>query len=465
MLTPHLMPELLGALPAALYTTDAEGRITYFNEAAAELWGRRPVLGDSRWCGSWRLFSPDGTPLPHDQCPMAIAIKEDRAMKGVEIIAERPDGSRLPLLVYPTPLHDSGRLVGAVSMVVDMSETKRAEEFTKQILESSQDCIKVLDLDGHLLSINACGIRALEVKDLGSALGARYLDFWQESDRKEAEAALQQALKGGVGRFIACFRTPSGVVTWWDEIITPILGAQGKPDKLLVISRDITETRAAAEQREVLIKELDHRVKNTLATVQSIANATLPASPALQAYLGRLQALAQAHRLLAETRWDGGCLETIITTVVSPYPEQVQVRGGGVRLSARAAQTMCMVMHELTTNAVKHGALSRKGGSVDISWTMQGKADERVLYLEWRETGGPPSRPPNDQGFGCKLIEQAVPFDLGGQTRLHFGSDGLECTIRLPLAGNIIRVREGPGNHEQPVGQGRVPSPLAQLLG
>jgi PAS domain S-box-containing protein len=224
--------------------------------------------------------------------------------------------------------------------------TKRAEEFTKQILESSQDCIKVLDLDGHLLSINACGIRALEVKDVGSALGARYLDFWQDADRKAAEAALQQALKGGVGRFIACFRTPSGVVTWWDEIITPILGAQGKPDKLLVISRDITETRAAAEQREVLIKELDHRVKNTLATVQSIANATLPASPALQAYLGRLQALAQAHRLLAETRWDGGCLETIITTIVSPYPEQVQVRGGGVRLSARAAQTMCMVMHD-----------------------------------------------------------------------------------------------------------------------
>ncbi len=121
--------ELLDALPAAVYTTDAAGRITYYNDAAAELWGHRPPLGSSEWCGSWKLFWPDGTPLPHDECPMAIALKEDRPVRGMEAIAERPDGTRVPFIPYPTPLHDeTGKLVGAVNMLVDITERKRAEE-------------------------------------------------------------------------------------------------------------------------------------------------------------------------------------------------------------------------------------------------------------------------------------------------------------------------------------------------
>src|SRR5580658_10290870 len=112
--------ELLDALPAAVYTTDAAGRITYYNESAAELWGHRPTLGSSEWCGSWKLFWPDGTPLRHDECPMALALKEDRAVRGMEAACERPDGTRVPFIPYPTPLHDeNGLLVGAVNMLVD----------------------------------------------------------------------------------------------------------------------------------------------------------------------------------------------------------------------------------------------------------------------------------------------------------------------------------------------------------
>ncbi len=121
--------ELLDALPAAIYTTDAAGRITYYNDGAAKLWGHRPQLGTSEWCGSWKLFWPDGTPLRHDEGPMAIALKEDRAVRGMEAAAERPDGTRVPFIPYPTPLHDeSGRLVGAVNMLVDITNRKRAEE-------------------------------------------------------------------------------------------------------------------------------------------------------------------------------------------------------------------------------------------------------------------------------------------------------------------------------------------------
>jgi PAS domain S-box-containing protein len=119
---------LLDLLPAAIYTTDPAGRITYFNEAAARLWGCRPELGKSEFCGSWKLYLPDGTPLPHDQCPMARALKEGRAIHGMEAVAERPDGTRVPFMPYPTPLFDAeGALVGAVNMLVDMSDRTRAQ--------------------------------------------------------------------------------------------------------------------------------------------------------------------------------------------------------------------------------------------------------------------------------------------------------------------------------------------------
>src|SRR6478752_9304759 len=97
---------LLEALPAAIYTTDTAGRITYYNEAAAHLWGHHPPLGTSEGCGSWKLYWPDGTPLAHADCPMAMALKEKRPIRGVEAIAERPDGTRVPFIPYPTPLYD-----------------------------------------------------------------------------------------------------------------------------------------------------------------------------------------------------------------------------------------------------------------------------------------------------------------------------------------------------------------------
>ncbi len=120
--------DVLEALPAAVYTTDAGGRITYYNEAASELAGRRPTLGTDEWCVTWRLYWPDGRPMPHDQCPMAVALKENRPIRGDEAIAERPDGTRVPFMAYPTPLCDaSGTLVGAVNMLVDITERKRDE--------------------------------------------------------------------------------------------------------------------------------------------------------------------------------------------------------------------------------------------------------------------------------------------------------------------------------------------------
>jgi PAS domain S-box-containing protein len=120
--------DVLQALPAAVYTTDASGRITFFNQACIDFAGRVPEIGDM-WCVSWKLFRPDGVPLPHEECPMAIALRENRPVRNMELVAERPDGSRICFMPYPTPLRDpDGRLIGAVNMLVNITTRKQAEE-------------------------------------------------------------------------------------------------------------------------------------------------------------------------------------------------------------------------------------------------------------------------------------------------------------------------------------------------
>ena len=149
---------LVSALPAAIYTTDREGRITLFNDSAVDLWGRRPEIGKDMWCGSFRIFRPDGTPLPFDQCPMAVTLQEGRPLLGEEIVIERPDGTRRSVLPHPVPLRDSGgEIVGAVNMLVDITERKRAEverSFLAAIVESSDDAIVSKSFDGVITSWN-----------------------------------------------------------------------------------------------------------------------------------------------------------------------------------------------------------------------------------------------------------------------------------------------------------------------
>jgi PAS domain S-box-containing protein len=128
--------EFLEALGVAVYTTDAEGKITFFNRAAATFWGRRPELGEE-WCGSWRIYHPDGRPLPHAECPMAIALKENREVRGARAVAERPDGTRVSFVPYPTPLrNDRGELIGAVNVLVDITERTQAEDALRTAAEA-----------------------------------------------------------------------------------------------------------------------------------------------------------------------------------------------------------------------------------------------------------------------------------------------------------------------------------------
>jgi len=135
--------QVLDALPAAVYTTDAKGRITYYNRAAADLAGREPEIGKDEWCVTFRIYTPDGKVLPHDQCPMAVALKEQRPIRGVEAVAQRPDGTLFPFLPFPTPITDEHkRVIGAVNMLVDISERKQSETQQKVLLDELNHRVK-----------------------------------------------------------------------------------------------------------------------------------------------------------------------------------------------------------------------------------------------------------------------------------------------------------------------------------
>jgi PAS domain S-box-containing protein len=183
---PPRMLEILDALPIALYTTDAEGRITYYNDAAVEMSGRRPRLGEDKWCVTWKLFRPDGTPLPHDECPMAEALKEKRPVRGAEAVAERPDGRRVPFIPYPTPLFDAdGDMIGAVNVLVDIGHRKQAETRQRQLFAELNHRIK-----NNMQTLYALLAAARRETDSDDARGA--LD--EAARRVAAMAAAQTAL-------------------------------------------------------------------------------------------------------------------------------------------------------------------------------------------------------------------------------------------------------------------------------
>jgi two-component sensor histidine kinase len=245
---------------------------------------------------------------------------------------------------------------------------------------------------------------------------------------------------GDVVEFELRVRWRNGAWRWiLDRAVAFERDATGRVIKTLSAAIDIDERKRAEERRVLLINELNHRVKNTLAAVQSIARQTLrgdrPADQTLELFNARLVALSAAHNILTRENWEGAGLREIVAEALSPFEAQgrVFVAGPDVRLSARAAVALAMALHELATNAVKYGALSAEAGEVRLTWRAVPRETGGRLELEWRERGGPPVRPPQLRGFGSRLLTQGLPAELDGFAELEFGPDGVVCRIAAPL--------------------------------
>jgi len=251
--------EIIEAIPAAVYTTDAEGRITFFNKAAVEFSGRVPKLGDDSWCVTWKLYTTDGTPLPHDQCPMAVALKEQRPVLGCEAVAERPDGQRRVFTPYPTPLFDaSGRLTGAVNMLVDITERKRAEDILREseerfkaIVETTPECVKLIAADGRLLLMNEAGLEMIGAATAEDVTGKSVYDLVAPEDRDRFRDFNERVCAGEKGSLEFEIVGLTGRRCRMETHAVPLR----RPDGSMVqlgITRDITDRRKAEETRLLL---------------------------------------------------------------------------------------------------------------------------------------------------------------------------------------------------------------------
>jgi PAS domain S-box-containing protein len=250
---PGGLKAILDALPAAIYTTDAEGRITGFNEAAVRFSGRVPRLGSDSWCVTWKLYRTDGTPLPHDECPMAIALREGRELRGVTAIAERPDGTRVHFMPYPTLIRDaSGKIVGAVNMLVDVTEQKRAEELQSRlaaIVDSSGDAIVSTSLDGVIHTWNRGAERLFGFSE-AEALGQPMSLIIPAEHRAEEQDVLVRIRRGEIVNNLETVRlTKSGRRISISLNISPVRDAEGRVVGAARIPRDITDWKNAEEMR------------------------------------------------------------------------------------------------------------------------------------------------------------------------------------------------------------------------
>ncbi len=431
--------EFLNALPAAIYMTNADGRITYFNEAAAALWGRRPKLNADLWCGSWRLLWPDGTPMPHDACPMAVALRERRAVRGGQAIAERPDGSRVPFMAFPTPLHDaSGVFVGAINMLIDMSELQRAKHVSHRlaaIVESSDDAIISKDLNGVIATWNKGAERLFGYLDQ-EAVGKPITMLIPEQHRDEETRILERIRSGErIDHFETIRRRKDGSLVSISLTVSPITDDTGRIVGASKIARNITEQKRREEQINLLAREADHRTKNLLALAQATVHLTNGETAAAlkNAIEGRLRALANAHTLLAQSRWAGADLRHLVLEELSPYCAEdgarARIEGPDLMLEQQPAQAIALALHELTTNAVKYGALSIPSGRIGLTWRLQ---SVNRLTLRWVETGGPQVASPTRQGFGTRVMTR-ICEQLNGALNFDWRADGLICDIAIDI--------------------------------
>jgi PAS domain S-box-containing protein len=243
--------EMFDLLPVAIYTTDAEGRLTYFNPAAIQFSGRVPELGTDQWCVSWKLFHSDGTPMRHDECPMALAIKEGRIVDGTEAIAERPDGKRVWFRPYPRPLHDAeGRIVGGINMLLDITERKLVEQATgllAAIVNSSDDAIVSKSLDGVITSWNK-GAERMFGYTAEEAVG-QDITLIIPQDRREEEGRILERLRRGerIEHFETVRERKDGTPLDISLTISPVKDGAGRVIGASKVARDITE-RKQAEQ-------------------------------------------------------------------------------------------------------------------------------------------------------------------------------------------------------------------------
>ncbi len=465
---------LLELLPIATFICDAQGTILQYNRLATQIWGRTPQPGEThdQFAKDVRYFDIDGNPLQRSE--LAEVLTTGKPARDVERIVERWDGSRVTVSLNIDPLRDGdGEMIGAVHCFLDITERKRTEavlaQSRKRALEQEQRLaatyehasigISELAPDGKFLRVNEA-IASITGYSREHLLTRRLFAHTHPDDIDADREAFRKQVAGELEFYSVEKRyvRKDGRVIWISVRSSPVRDADGQLLYLVRVVQDITERKAAESRQKLLIDELNHRVKNTLATVQSLASQSARGAVTPEAFRerfeGRLIALSKAHNQLTLHHWESAELRELLSASLAPYAgasERVVLRGEDVVLRPRAVLTLAMAFHELTTNAVKYGALSVPGGRVEIRWqpiNAQGDGTSG-LRIEWEERDGPPVSEPERRGFGTTLIERGVAGDLDGRVTLAFAPEGVRCAIEIPLGSAAVDSR--PAGEDWPI--------------
>ncbi|WP_245731154.1 sensor histidine kinase [Rubrimonas cliftonensis] len=438
---------------AVAITRGAEHVFEIVNPAYEELVGRTDVVG-----------RPVARALPEVEAQGFIALLdqvyasgEPHVGRAVPVRLRRGGRAQVDDLIVDfvfQPLTDSeGGRSGVFIVATDVSDAARAtaalqesEEFSRSILQSSADCIMVIDLEGAVRFVNESGAALLELGPRDAVIGAHWSEFLPAELREEARSALEAARLGGLGRFSGRSVSARGVARWWEVVVTPVIVAGRAPTRVVATLRDATDRRQAEEARQLLLRELDHRVKNLFAVASAMVAMTARGATSVSTMSadlrGRLGALAKAHQLISpaiddETRtMEKADLGALLRQVTEPHLYETAgartvIDGPDIALGLTSATSLALIFHELATNAVKYGALATDEGELTIRWTVAGEN----LELIWEErVPGRKMAAPGSQGFGSRLARTSASGQLGGGIDYEWRSEGVRIRLRLPLA-------------------------------
>lgn len=436
----------------AVITTDTRGRVVFLNRVAEQL---------TAWTTNEAAGRPldEVFPIVHEMTgetvdnPVGRVLREGRVVGlANHTVLEGRDGRRTPIEDSAAPIRDEdGRIIGVVLVFRDVTKERAAENELRAsealkgaIIESAIDGLITMDHEGRIVEFNPAAERMFgysREEIIGQPLAELIIP--PELRAKHYEG-LRHFLDTGEGPVLG------------RRIEVPALRANGEefPVEIAIVRiptagppvftghiQDISERKRAEEKMRTIMAELNHRVKNTLAVIQSIAQQTMRRSPDYDtfqtAFISRLRALAAAHSLITQTQWEGASLHDIIDSELVARvdtKDQYAVDGPEISLRPKMALAMHMVVHELVTNAVKYGALKSADGRVVVQWTApNGSTADARLALEWTESTPHKISPPREDGYGSRLIARLVEYDLQGVIEREFHESGLRCRINIPL--------------------------------
>jgi PAS domain S-box-containing protein len=351
-----------------------------------------------------------------------------------------------PVAVAPSGLAEVDRVADALATASkELREREAALRASDARLRATHETAAVgiveVDREGRFISVNEarCKLTGHGREELiGQHFGH---DTHADSLGRDKELFARQ-VAGELDTYTTEneFTHKDGSSGWARVTSTALRDASGRFLYAVRLVENITERRQADRRQKLLIDELNHRVKNTLATVQSLAwqshRSGVPAEVAQARFQNRLLALSRTHNLLNETHWEGALLRTILETELAPYmtaPARVAMSGPDVDLPPKSAVVLGMAVHELTTNAVKYGALSSESGQLHVAWSVADHVGTPTLTIDWREIGGPPVEASPKPGFGSRLLRQIIARELAGELDLRFEREGVRCTLEVPI--------------------------------